>query len=748
MIEPLSNQPQEITTNGSKDIVSPMENHIGEPKDIVEHNGSSENDEKDTNKRKSAEVGPQTMDSTKKDKTGNDVSVSEKKKRFKGAGVKSEKLEPDLTLHENLTNGSAAAWMSALATSVGQQKSVGTGNDVSNLIMDDNNLDDNKLVIDTKVAKEVKVEADLSPSVISKAIIKTPVKIKNNGDDDSIRFMTQYMCRYCAQRFDDVQKMQEHVQEHIKGKHNNHTCSVCGKEYRTPSKLQRHVRVHSGERPYACTVCGRRFTRSDHVKQHMKVHLPPQELNNCRLCGTRFMKRQSLQLHLQQAHLVNQLFACHRCGEAYESLEQLNSHTLTHDVILNSMKAENKAGMENAAALGLAKFSVGVALRPLAKKEPKEKKTPVKEKVATEVPAPAESATSPEYNYILNLDAPEQEDITQISDKLIADSIEEESKRFEEIKKHLEEHAKLMAQETIKKQEEIEQGCSKMEEEKIAAAFNLEKEDNSMELDDYNKPAPAVLMSEDGMSMYISAPDIMKMNEETEASSHNGSENDNDDSEMKEDKEKEDRDDENKGSKSAPNAAGQSKGQKHKIGPLWFKNAQEIHRSAALKQHSDKILNIPKVDASAANSEASGDNQPKMVSCIKPNINELLKAKVEQNKEQPLQHTQIIGMQGMHPNQPVPIAPRQVQQYILVTPPQPTIAQVTPQMAAQPKDCMLRCEHCCIWFEDRAMCMLHNTLHSADKTDPFTCRKCYKKMGNRLEFMAHLVWHLEPNMDI
>ena len=58
-----------------------------------------------------------------------------------------------------------------------------------------------------------------------------------------------------------------------------------------------------------------------------------------------------------------------------------------------------------------------------------------------------------------------------------------------------------------------------------------------------------------------------------------------------------------------------------------------------------------------------------------------------------------------------------------------------------------RCEHCHIWFEDFAMFMLHNSLHSADEADPFTCKKCMKKLGNRLEFTAHLVWHLDPILD-
>ena len=60
---------------------------------------------------------------------------------------------------------------------------------------------------------------------------------------------------------------------------------------------------------------------------------------------------------------------------------------------------------------------------------------------------------------------------------------------------------------------------------------------------------------------------------------------------------------------------------------------------------------------------------------------------------------------------------------------------------------MMRCQHCCIWFEDSALGLLHQSLHSADETDPFTCKKCLKRLGNRLEFTAHIIWHLDPTME-
>lgn len=159
-------------------------------------------------------------------------------------------------------------------------------------------------------------------------------------------------------------------------------------------------------------------------------------------------------------------------------------------------------------------------------------------------------------------------------------------------------------------------------------------------------------------------------------------------------------------------------------------------------------------DISTAAESSNQDTQPKMISCIKPNINELLKAKVEQKNFNVAEYDKNVTVSNpllaISQRQPihVPIAPQQqLQQYILVQPPpQTTVTPVTPQTLQNSG--MLKCEHCCIWFEDRAMALLHNTLHNADKNDPYTCRKCYKKMGNRLEFNAHLVWHLEPNMDI
>ena len=721
-----------------------------------------------------------------------------------GGDVKSEiKIEPiDMTVSLSSTSISAAALMSHFATTA-LGKSVGTTADMPEFI----NVSEFSDLSPKKGGKSKPMRSeDIDESVISKAVIKTPVKIKNDGsaggdEETSVRFMTQYMCRYCAQRFDEWDKIKEHVSLHLKGKHTNHTCSVCGKEYRTPSKLQRHVRVHSGERPYACTVCGRRFTRSDHVKQHMKVHLPPQELNVCRLCGTRFLKRQSLQLHLQQAHLVNQLFTCNRCGEAFESLEQLNAHNLTHDSILNSMKGDGKT--ENPTLLGIAKFSVALNIKQVdgsklfTKVDGQRPIAPKPQMVMQKIepkpePTPTDQDDTMKYNYIL--DAPENaEDVTKISDKLIAESIEEESKKYEELKRQIEEHSKLMAEEAAKREEALEREKKEREQaesKEIAAAFNIDRAnhvgdsqnaengsgDDPMDVSEYE--SPSVLTSEDGMSMYISTDDIMKLKgldgesvQNSDGSDSNANEmeeyselhidedgDNNDANENKMDTEKEQVNDLNKEADKEMKdgesrkmktsvVAGSNKAAPYRPGPRWFKTAQQ--RNAVLNKQSDKILNVSKDNTPTLESSSQ-------VSFVKPNINELLKAKVEQKNFNIVENDKIstpsTTVLGIAPGQPihVPIAPQpqqQVQQYILVQPPpQATVTPVTPQTLQNSG--MLKCEHCCIWFEDRAMALLHNTLHNADKNDPYTCRKCYKKMGNRLEFNAHLIWHLEPNMDL
>lgn len=577
------------------------------------------------------------------------------------------------------------------------------------------------------------------------------------GGANSVQVITQYMCRYCGRQFESTVEMQHHIQEHVEGKA-PHECSVCGKVYRTPSKLQRHVRVHSGERPYACSVCGRRFTRSDHVKQHMKVHFQPKDVNVCHLCSDmKFNRRAALHLHLQQQHGIQQVFTCHRCGEAYQSLEEMQTHKLTHDTFLNSLKSNTIQ-----ATSGVAKFALGPQkLDQGGMKSEAAASEDVKHggmlKITTNgiyVPA--------------NLD-----NVTSLSNKLLMEGMEKMAKEAEVQKKYQEELNQL--NHDAKNYQKLKQDMQ--ERAKIAEIFNIKQEvsnGGSDEIGDYSPMEDGLddgsllevrgketttLVNADGMSMFI-VPTLQQIKTETE-------------SEMEADDLDESEQNSSKDSVGI-NREGdidKSEGDVHDNGET-DSLGRSISPKSAIKMEgyskpcpkSKKPGFVPPtLQSTETKTVSSGEYEqsPKpMLSLLTPKISELIKAKVEQNLSQSGQ-TFIISNQipkltfipNVSASRSITATTLQhllpaINSTISIAPAPIAALHAVPRKGSLEKPRLLRCEHCCIWFEDMAMSMLHSTLHSADGTDPFTCRKCYKKLGNRLEFMAHMVWHLEPNMDI
>lgn len=604
--------------------------------------------------------------------------------------------------------------------------------------------------------------------------------------------ITQYMCRYCGQQFESTNDMQLHIQEHVSGKA-PHECSVCGKVYRTPSKLQRHVRVHSGERPYACSICGRRFTRSDHVKQHMKVHCQPKDANVCHMCNDmKFSRRQALHQHLQQQHFMQQVFTCHRCGEAFESLEEMQSHKLTHDTVLNSMKDSSVVPPSQNAiakfALCQQKTDQGMSKYDTIKSDLKEESKP--QGVVLQVPN-----NNGFFIPSANLDS-----LTAYSNKVLMEGIAKEAAEMEVQKKYHEELMQLSA-DARKYQAELEQKRREEEERaKIAECFTLkasaspssvsgeqklvinDSEDSNMEI--VAGKETTTVINGDGMSMFILPTDGDEKNEQSEV-------------EMEGD----DKESEQNSSKDSAGINREGDGDKSE-GDL----SDKMETNTELEQASDKTeqsseegtkeekiskANGAKVEGytrpcpkskkpgyqppssqvtetkTVSSEEYQGIAPKPMLSLLNPKLNELIKAKVEHNLSQsPTQTTFIVSNPMAQQQMPkltfIPnitgnkFSPLSTLPTIFPAPSFTSagnllnVQQSQPVLKAKP-DLMpklIKCEHCCIYFEDTAMSMLHNTLHSADNADPFTCRKCFKKLGNRLEFMAHMVWHLEPNMDI
>lgn len=606
-----------------------------------------------------------------------------------------------------------------------------------------------------------------------------------SGSSSGMQVITQYMCRYCGQQFESTSDMQLHIQEHVSGKA-PHECSVCGKTYRTPSKLQRHVRVHSGERPYACSICGRRFTRSDHVKQHMKVHCQPKDANVCHLCNDmKFSRRQALHLHLQQQHLMQQVFTCHRCGEAYESLEEMQSHKLTHDTVLNSMKDNTSF---QPAQNSIAKFALGQQKNEQGMNKYDTIKTEEETKSAGVV------LKVPNNNgfYIpANLD-----NVSALSSKLLMEGMEMMAKEAAELevqKKYQEELEQLNAdaQKFALQQKKILEDAERA---KIAECFRIKastpshspslsepklviNETADSGLDIVAGKETTTVVNGDGMSMFMLPTSLQFDNKETEKSE---SEMEADDTESEQnsskdsvginregDGEKSEGDGSDKMDCLDDTVAGEST--ESKEGKISSK--VEGYTKPCPKSKKPGYV-APVVQSTETKTVSSEDYQSTaakpMLSLLNPRINELIKAKVEHNLSQSQNQTTFI-VTNPAANQQLPkltfiptaggnkytplanlptILPAPSLTASAFTPAVTQSSQPATQKAKSDSPKLIKCDHCCIYFEDNAMSMLHNTLHSADNADPFTCRKCYKKLGNRLEFMAHMVWHLEPNMDI
>ncbi|XP_033727144.1 protein suppressor of hairy wing-like [Pecten maximus] len=565
-------------------------------------------------------------------------------------------------------------------------------------------------------------------SSVEKSVI-TATATPANKDKYTVQVVTKFMCRFCARQFDTPVEMQNHIATHSRGKSTSHSCYVCGKTYSTPSKLQRHVRVHSGERPYACNICGRRFTRSDHVKQHLKVHMPQKQRNVCRLCDMKFLRRQTLHSHLQQSHGVSTVFTCHRCGEAFDLITQLHTHKESHlslyppttEVTENGVIIKKEPSIpedDENPVTGLAKFSLGP--QPQVPEDPTGKRDSLpRNNIGSHIAAKVDKTNGLPADFQLS------EDIAMES--IIKDAISNAVQNEMDLSSY-------GGGNGVKKE------------------MDVTETNNGNGCNNYQSTTTVT----DDMNMFILPSDLKKIKQEPKDAdemeeSVNVTENrtsndlskecqtmDNDDEESEDDEKSKDadkideKDEEISSSKTneessndeiqnndstTPNVqeirvgprsnTGVKKMKFKVIGPASYKAAMQQKLRAKLKSYVP-ISTIPVVSSSPGITSIAGNN---------PNLSKLVNSTTQSTWGSTLT-TLSAGPS--------------------------TVNKIPP--GTQVKK-MMRCEHCCIWFEDYAMSLLHNSLHSADESDPFTCRKCLKKLGNRLEFTAHLVWHLEPTMD-
>ncbi|XP_029645036.1 MDS1 and EVI1 complex locus protein EVI1-A isoform X1 [Octopus sinensis] len=532
---------------------------------------------------------------------------------------------------------------------------------------------------------------------------------------------TSYMCRYCAKQFTSVRDMQLHVLQHSRG-NAPLNCAICNKSYRTPSKLQRHVRVHSGERPYICNLCGRRFTRSDHLKQHMKVHSPNRQKNMCRLCNARFTSCHLLATHLR-THEIHQIHLCRCCGEGFPTSDELDRHKRLHDVkgniratrgrrgTLHPMSADPRLDIVNPKS-GSSLHSeqvtlnekpnlhgskwIGCARFCLSQIPPESSNNNNSSKDDND-----DNLTSNDNNNSKNNDSTEIEALKSIfgskslndNDRDDHDSNDKPSRRVE---------MKLSPGHDQEQQINVNDDSRSFEVEIIAEDLSKERGDTgkieNKKLDCNNRPKMEVssLSHQPDPAMMTSLSKGSRKNRLHVSDYFNMS--------------------------LLPSVSCDDNYQPAVTGsnipcPPPFKRSSDSLKALIKRESKGLGLHNMTYTRNLLGVPSSFTRPFYMTSHLDPRL---------QFSPYPISTAYLDLM--YHSN----------------TSNKSDINITTKQQQLSDMSSGTRCEHCHIWFEDSAMFMLHNSLHSADDADPFTCKKCMKKMGNRLEFTAHLVWHLDP----
>ncbi|XP_041361693.1 uncharacterized protein LOC121377681 [Gigantopelta aegis] len=585
-------------------------------------------------------------------------------------------------------------------------------------------------------------------------------------DKQAVQIITRYMCRFCGRQFDSMGDMQNHTQMHFSEKP-PHSCYVCGRTYRTPSKLQRHVRVHSGERPYSCQICGKRFTRSDHVKQHMKVHLPQCQKNVCRLCGMRFMRRQTLQAHLR-SHGYHQVFSCNRCGEAFESAMMLHQHKTTHEpdaepatAVDGVIKQEPESPDDTKPIVGLAKFGLGP--QPDVKEtidghytSQSSRSTTSKLKKMLSARDTGKFAAAMTHELDNDIEAMArssmmmQQENGDIDDILKTATAMTGNGGLDLAQDAFKETREYLVAEMKKREITDETENSQVPSISISDCYSLATEDSksgdATNEEDVNVTGSTLT---DGNRMILVPPSDMMDNNDFN-SDHSGETN-------------------------KRNGSNEKHGTQNGMDDQDENNDERKSKSPGEMDADDddndddiivKILPKSKNNRSAT---TSGSSTSKLtISCL-PSVPRLMKpprlsSSSATSTSNPHMSTFLPTLTKATP--PLTSAPafdllnqRSVPQVSTSASPHLSSAYLPSSISALDAPItgrssaylfgkkMLRCDHCSIWFEDQSMSMLHMSLHSADESDPFTCKKCLKRLGNRLEFMAHIVWHLDPHMD-
>ncbi|CAD7086831.1 unnamed protein product [Hermetia illucens] len=154
------------------------------------------------------------------------------------------------------------------------------------------------------------------------------ILITEAGDQEEITVLAPLtmVCKYCNQKFNDVDPFREHVASHTGP--NRFICSYCPKSFPSRYTLESHINTHTGERPYKCTHCPKAFSNRNNLQMHIRIHLGIMKYS-CDYCGKRFVQSNKKKQH-ERTHTGEKPYQCEECGRRFISRVKLTEHERRH----------------------------------------------------------------------------------------------------------------------------------------------------------------------------------------------------------------------------------------------------------------------------------------------------------------------------------------------------------------------------------------------------------------------------------
>lgn len=158
---------------------------------------------------------------------------------------------------------------------------------------------------------------------------------ENKCKNYSICMPDLYRCHVCAEFFNELPDLKNHVGNHPEQpSHKRFCCVDCKMTFSHRQNLVRHLSVHSGVKPYACRHCGKRFPTATNQKRHERIHDGIKPYKCCHCCSL-FTQSGDLKKHIRKQH--NKYFhSCTFCVKYFSSAEFLQKHIQTHGNELNA----------------------------------------------------------------------------------------------------------------------------------------------------------------------------------------------------------------------------------------------------------------------------------------------------------------------------------------------------------------------------------------------------------------------------